>query len=76
MHMGGCTANVASFAAQLGLRTALRARVGVDEFGEFVMAELARAGVATEFIIRDPDLRTGITVSLSGARDRAHKAPC
>lgn len=70
-HLGGCTANVALFAAHLGLKTALRARVGTDDFGDFLMAELERVGVSTEFIIRDPDLRTGITVSLSGRQDRA-----
>jgi sugar/nucleoside kinase (ribokinase family) len=70
-HLGGCTANVALFAAHLGLQTALRARVGTDDFGDFLMAELERLGVSTEFIIRDPELRTGITVSLSGRQDRA-----
>jgi sugar/nucleoside kinase (ribokinase family) len=70
-HAGGCTANVATFAAQLGLNTALRARVGRDEFGDFLISELERAGVSTELIIRDDSLRTGITVSLSGRQDRA-----
>jgi sugar/nucleoside kinase (ribokinase family) len=71
IHLGGCTANVALFAAHLGLKTALRARVGTDDFGDFLMAELERLGVSTELILRDPDLRTGITVSLSGRSDRA-----
>lgn len=70
-HLGGCTANVALFAAHLGLRTALRARVGTDDFGDFLLAELERLGVSTEFILRDPDLRSGLTVSLSGQQDRA-----
>jgi len=71
MHLGGCTANVATFAAALGMRAALRARVGRDDFGDFLMAELEKAGVSTEFVIRDDTLSTGLTVSLSGARDRA-----
>ncbi len=71
MHLGGCTANVATFASRLGMRTALRARVGADDFGDFLLAELAAVGVATEFVIRDDAIRTGITVSLSGSRDRA-----
>ena len=71
MHMGGCTANVAVFCARLGIRVALRARVGKDDFGDFLLEELQKAGVATDLILRDPDLRTGITVSLSGRADRA-----
>jgi sugar/nucleoside kinase (ribokinase family) len=71
LHLGGCTANVAVFCAALGLRTALRARVGRDEFGDFLLDALGAAGVCTDYILRDADLRTGITVSLSGPRDRA-----
>ena len=71
IHLGGCTANVATFAARLGIRAALRARVGCDDFGDFLLDELELAGVATEFLIRDPDLRTGVSVSLSGPHDRA-----
>jgi sugar/nucleoside kinase (ribokinase family) len=71
VHVGGCTANVATFAARLGMRAALRSRVGHDDFGDFLLAELEKAGVATEFVLRDPDLRTGLSVSLSGPEDRA-----
>lgn len=71
MHVGGSTANVAIFASRLGMKVALRARVGKDDFGDFLLAELEKIGVSTELIVRDPELRTGITVSLSGARDRA-----
>jgi ribokinase len=71
LHLGGCTANVAVFCAALGLRTALRARVGRDEFGDFLLDALGAAGVSTAYILRDDDLRTGLTVSLSGPTDRA-----
>ncbi len=71
MHLGGCTANVATFAARLGLRSALRARVGEDDFGTFVLEGLAANGVSTAHIIRDGSLRTGLTVSISGPHDRA-----
>ena len=53
------------------MNAALCARVGRDDFGDFLVAELQKAGVATELVIRDDDLRTGITVSLSGREDRA-----
>ncbi len=71
MHLGGCTANVATFAARLGLQSALRARVGEDDFGTFVLEGLNSNGVSTAHIIRDGSLRTGLTVSISGPRDRA-----
>jgi len=71
MHVGGCTANVATFAARLGLRAALRAHVGNDDFGDFLLQELGKAGVLTDLVVRDPELSTGITVSLSGPADRA-----
>ncbi len=70
-HLGGCTANFACYCARLGLRTALLARVGRDDDGAFLIAELRRLGVSTEHIIRDADLPTGLTVSLSGPTDRA-----
>jgi sugar/nucleoside kinase (ribokinase family) len=71
MHVGGCTANVATFAARLGLTAALCARVGNDDFGDFLVAELQKAGVCTDLVARDEDLATGITVSISGPEDRA-----
>jgi sugar/nucleoside kinase (ribokinase family) len=70
-HLGGCTANFACYCARLGLRTALLARVGHDAYGDFLLAELQRFGVSTEHVVRDADLPTGITVSLSGPTDRA-----
>lgn len=71
MHLGGSTANVALFCTALGLRTALCARVGRDEFGDFLLDSLRSAGICTDWVMRDPDLKTGISVSLSGPRDRA-----
>ena len=69
--LGGSAANFAVFCARLGLRVAFVAKVGEDDFGDFLLAELDRWGVATEYVLRDPELPTGITVSLSGPTDRA-----
>ena len=71
MHAGGSTANCAMCCAQLGMPTAMVCNVGDDSFGEFLITEMERAGVATERIRRHAALRTGITVSLSMPDDRA-----
>ncbi|MGD9498397.1 MAG: carbohydrate kinase family protein [Armatimonadota bacterium] len=70
-RLGGSAANFAVCCARLGLRVALVAKVGRDEFGDFLLDELQRWGVSTDYVRRHPDLATGVTVSLSGARDRA-----
>ncbi|HJN19302.1 MAG TPA: sugar kinase [Armatimonadota bacterium] len=71
MHAGGSTANCAMCCAQLGMPTAIVCNVGQDSFGEFLIREMARIGVATGHVLRHSSLRTGITVSLSMPDDRA-----
>ncbi len=70
-RLGGSTANFAVFCAQLGLKVAFVTRVGADDFGDFLLRELEQRGVSSEYATRDPELRTGLTVAVSGAQDRA-----
>lgn len=70
-RLGGSTANFAVCCARLGLRVAFVAKVGHDDFGDFLVDELERARLGSQHITRDPTLRTGVTVALSGADDRA-----
>lgn len=70
-RLGGSAANFAVCCARLGLNVAFVANVGRDEFGDFLRGTLQEWSVTTDYVRRDPDLATGITVSLSGARDRA-----
>jgi len=70
-HLGGCTANFAVFCARLGERVAFVSHVGRDQAGEFLLGELQRHGVVTEYVTYDEKLPTGITVSLSRQEDRA-----
>lgn len=70
-RLGGSAANFAVCCARLGLKVAFVANVGRDEFGDFLRGKLQEWGVTTDYVRRHPDLATGITVSLSGARDRA-----
>ncbi|MGC9317309.1 MAG: carbohydrate kinase family protein [Armatimonadota bacterium] len=70
-RLGGSAANFAVCCARLGMKVAFVARVGRDDFGDFLVRELERWGVTGDFVARDPELATGITVSLSSREDRA-----
>lgn len=70
-RLGGSAANFAVCCARLGLRVAFVAKVGHDDFGDFLVDELERCKLGSQHVTRDPALRTGVTVSLSGPEDRA-----
>jgi 5-dehydro-2-deoxygluconokinase len=59
--LGGSPANVAVAAARLGHSSALISRVGADDFGDFIMGELRRLGVGTEFVQHVEHAQTPIT---------------
>lgn len=59
MAMGGKGANQAVMAAHLGAAVSMIGRVGNDSFGDMQIQNMARAGVCTDYIVRDPDLGTG-----------------
>jgi len=69
--VGGSAAITALAAARLGLRVALVAAIGADAAGDFMLGELARAGVDTGNMPVRADLPTGMTVALSRGDDRA-----
>lgn len=69
--VGGAAAITAVAAARLGLRVALAAAIGADAAGEFMLSQLAAAGVATDAVVVRPGLATGMTVALSRGSDRA-----
>jgi sugar/nucleoside kinase (ribokinase family) len=71
LRVGGSTANVAAFAAQLGLNVALVARVGNDPYGDFALEGMRALGVDVGHVRRDPTLKTGATAALSTTEDRA-----
>ncbi len=68
---GGSASITAVAAARLGLRVALVAAIGDDAAGNFMLAELARAGVDTGAMAVRAELPTGMTVALSRGDDRA-----
>jgi sugar/nucleoside kinase (ribokinase family) len=69
--VGGSASITAVAAARLGLRVALVAAIGDDAAGNFMLAELARAGVDCASMPVRADLPTGMTVALSRGDDRA-----
>ena len=69
--MGSSTAICACAASSLGLRTAFFGKVGGDAYGDLAMKTLRRWGVDTGAVIRSPQMRTGVTVSMSTPHDRA-----
>jgi len=69
---GGAAANVAAGLAQLGIATAMVAKVGDDAFGRFLRGELFRMGVGVSGVTFDKKHKTRLAfVSLeqSGERD-------
>jgi len=69
--VGGSAAITAVAAARLGARVELVAAIGDDAAGQFMLAELRRAGVGTGHVVVRGDLPTGMSVALSRGGDRA-----
>ncbi|MBN1920184.1 MAG: carbohydrate kinase [Anaerolineae bacterium] len=57
---GGSPANIATNVAKLGGRAAIIAKTGVGAFGQFLKAELQRAGVQTQYWVMDARVNTSI----------------
>jgi 5-dehydro-2-deoxygluconokinase len=59
-YLGGSAGNTAVGLARLGAPVGLISRVGDDDFGRFLLAELEREGVATAMVGTDPLHPTGL----------------
>lgn len=75
--VGGAEFNVASSLARLGLPTAWVSRLGVDGFGDRILAAAQEAGVDTSAVERDAARPTGLYVKEpmpgpTGVRTRMH----
>jgi sugar/nucleoside kinase (ribokinase family) len=71
MVLGSSSAICAAGLARLGAEVDFLGKVGADYLGDFVIEELRGLGVGTRNVVRDPGVRTGITISLTYAKDRA-----
>ncbi|MDI6871496.1 MAG: sugar kinase [Bacillota bacterium] len=70
LTMGSSSAIFAVGLARLGLRVGLTGKVGDDQFGRYCVDFLHREGIDTSRVIVDPQISTGVTISLSYPEDR------
>lgn len=70
LTLGSSTAIATVLMTRLGLRTAMIARVGDDEYGRFCRETLEREGVDQTHVITDTSVETGVTISLPYPEDR------
>src|SRR5438067_1605461 len=71
LTLGSASAICASALAKLGDPVSFMGKVGDDAWGELCLKSLANAGVDCSLVITDSAIKTGITVSLTSAKDRA-----
>jgi sugar/nucleoside kinase (ribokinase family) len=62
LHTGGNAANTGAALAKLGVPVAVLGKVGADGFGDYMADALARHGVVTSGIRRDPTAPTAATI--------------
>ena len=71
LTLGSASAIFAVGMAKLGHRVTFFSHVGRDYFGDFCLRTLKQSGVSTGHVTRKADEKTGVTIALSGKRDRA-----
>jgi sugar/nucleoside kinase (ribokinase family) len=71
LTLGSASAICAMGLARLGNQVAFVSRVGADLWGDYCLETLKAGGVDLSSVVRDPALKTGVTVSISSSADRA-----
>ena len=71
LTLGSASAIFAAGMAKLGHSVTFVSQVGRDYFGDFCIRTLQQLGVSTRHVARKADEKTGVTIALSGKRDRA-----
>src|ERR1041384_2121145 len=71
LTLGSASAIFAAGMAKLGHDVTFISQVGRDYFGDFCIRALQQLGVSTRHVVRKANKKTGITIALSGKRDRA-----
>jgi fructokinase len=59
-YQGGSPANIAVYVAKLGGQSAVISKTGIGAMGQFLKAELGRAGVITDYLIMDHRVHTSV----------------
>ena len=71
MTLGSASAICAVGLARLSCRVAFLGVVGADPWGDYCLETLRAAGIDVTRVVRNPGLKTGVTVSITSPRDRA-----
>ena len=71
LTLGSASAIFAAGMAKLGHRVTFFSHVGQDYLGDFCLRALKQSGVSTRHVTRKAEEKTGVTIALSGKRDRA-----
>jgi len=71
LTLGSASAIFSVGMARLGSRITFIGQVGADTFGDFCVRALKREGISTTHVLCKRDEKTGVTISPSGASDRA-----
>ena len=71
LTLGSASAIFAAGMAKLGNHVTFVSQLGQDYFGDFCLKALKQAGVSTRHVRRNVNETTGVTIALSGKRDRA-----
>jgi sugar/nucleoside kinase (ribokinase family) len=59
-YQGGSPANIAVYTAKLGSRAAVISKTGIGAMGQFLKAELGRAGVICDYLVMDHRVHTSV----------------
>jgi sugar/nucleoside kinase (ribokinase family) len=71
MVLGSASAICAMGLLKLGDPVAFLGKVGDDAWGRFCVECLAERGADVSRVVRDPGIKTGVTVAITSPRDRA-----
>jgi len=71
LTLGSSSAICASGLARLGNEVVFAGKLGCDSWGDLCIEWLSVLGIDCSPILREPSLKTGVTVSITSRRDRA-----
>lgn len=67
-YQGGSPANIAVYVGKLGGQSAVISKMGIGAMGQFLKAELGRAGVVTDYLVMDHRVHTSVVFVSRTAR--------
>jgi sugar/nucleoside kinase (ribokinase family) len=71
MVLGSASAICAMGLARLGNPVSFLGKVGDDPWGAYCVEALTGRGIDVSRVVRDPAIKTGVTVAITSPRDRA-----